>query len=196
MPLKCWTTSCRNTGTRSAADVNYACGKDLLKPIGIPTHRPSLFWCRERFLSHSGWVCNLHIKAQHLFRTGCLQTALCSVVRSPPGLPLLGSTICHLPTISQASWFKDRKPAQTEVGERGLIGLHNWEAQGPSGPSQPVPAHSLVSSTALLSLCSCQTASLPGPSARPMRTYLPITEDAAQAPPSTLTDFYSFLSHH
>lgn len=88
------------------------------------------------------------------------------------------------------------EPAPAAVGERGLTGLPNWEARGQSGPSQPVPAHSLVSPATLLSPCCCQTASPPGPSARPTRTCLPITADAAQAPPSTLTDFYAFLFHH
>lgn len=72
--------------------------------------------------SQSEWAFSRHIRYNHnpqrLYRTGCFREALHSVVRSPQSLPLLGSVICHLPVISQASWFKDLKGKKKNSSNR------------------------------------------------------------------------------
>lgn len=100
----------------------------------------------------------LHIRdnhnAQPLYRTGCFQMALHSMARSP----LLGSMICRLPTISQASWSKIENQLKLAVGKRALIGLHNWKVQGSQAPGSacsqitPLSHPSLPSSLSVLQL--------------------------------------------
>lgn len=151
-PLNHLSSYCRNTKQWLA--VNYACGKGFLKLLGTSTHRPFSFLCQGQVLSYSGWVCNYTSEIIIMLSVCTEQVVskwLCIQWQGHlQGLPLLGSMICRLPTISQASWFWQ--------WEKGIwLAYITEKLRGSQAPSWLVlfPAHCLASSiTLLLPLCA------------------------------------------